>query len=74
MKWEEAFPFYLWSIWLTRNDNHHNNTKKRINLQSTYFHAIEFLSLTNSKRDRAKPKLSFVKWRPPTIGYKLNTN
>lgn len=22
---KEAFPFYLWNIWLTRNDNFHNN-------------------------------------------------
>lgn len=25
----DVFPFYLWSIWLSNNDNYHHNKKKR---------------------------------------------
>lgn len=73
LDWDEALPFYLWNIWLTRNDNLHNNTNSTIKIHIPYALAMEFKHLTTPK-NRAKSKPGFVKWKAPTIGYKLNTD
>lgn len=67
MQWKETFPFYLWNIWLTRNENLCNNKQNLINIQKSLTLAIEFKHRTNSHA-KEKPIVSFVKWRMPTRG------
>ncbi|KAK4740426.1 hypothetical protein R3W88_004123 [Solanum pinnatisectum] len=43
-------------------------------LNATYSYTLEFLSLTNQKNEMKKPKNGFVNWKPPLVGYKLNTD
>lgn len=64
----------MWSIWLARNDNYHKNRKDKINTNTPYTHAVEFLALTNQRTNKDKPTASYVRWEPPNTGYKLNTD
>ncbi|KAK4731157.1 hypothetical protein R3W88_024145 [Solanum pinnatisectum] len=66
---------FIWgSIWLNRNENYHNNKRGKTNANISYIHAIEFFSLTNQRTNIEKPIVGYVKWKPPNIGFKLNTD
>lgn len=71
LTWEEAFPFYLCHIWLTRNDNLHNNKHSPIKHHIPHTLALKFKHLTNTKTAR-KSKPIFIKRKAPLMGYKLD--
>lgn len=73
MSWEEAFPFYLWHIWLTRNNNLHNNAHIHVKYSTPNTLTIEYKHLTKNKIIY-KTVSTFTKWKPPSKGYKLNTD
>lgn len=70
LAWEKAFPFYLWHIWLTRNDNTHNSKRAHAKSSTPYVLAMEYKHLTNCKTIR-KTVPTFTKWKPPSKRYKL---
>lgn len=37
-------------------------------------HALEYISLAGYQTKMARTLMTFIKWKPPTIGYKLNTD
>lgn len=73
-QWNQVLPFYLWNIWLVRNDNYHNKKSVDINSKAPYIQAMEYFSLTNQRTLRPKIVITYVKWKPPNTKFKINTD
>ncbi|KAL3358784.1 hypothetical protein AABB24_015729 [Solanum stoloniferum] len=74
ISWKEGFPFFLWNIWLKRNENYHQNTKTNICTKKNLNQAIEFYTLTGNTCLKEKSIKTLIRWIPPIQGYKLNTD
>lgn len=71
--WKQALLFYLWNIWLVRNNNHHHKVKNKINQKDSIIRAIEYMSLTNQRKTTSKSSITYIKWHPPKASFKLST-
>lgn len=70
-KWENTFPFNLWSIWLTRNENYHEKLHKPIPKDLPRIRAIQFITLTENTKSTT---FSIIQHNPHEASYKLNTD
>lgn len=74
IKWDTLFAFVMWHIWLVRNENVYTHKRTKTTAKIPTNLALEYISLTSKGARGDRPKPSFVCWKPPYIGFKLNTN
>lgn len=56
--WKQAFPFFMWSIWLNRNRNFFDRTKVDINMKDALNRAFEYLLIGPNSYKGPKAKNS----------------
>lgn len=74
LTWSDVFPFYLGSIWLTRNDHLFNNKRKPIPTNLAHERAIKFKLLARKNRTIRNKLDSNHCWIPSDEELKLNVD
>lgn len=69
---EPAFLFYIWNIWLARNERTFKGTQISNLNQTPYNKANEFIAMAGLKECRKNHVEKCSKWTPSIVGYKLN--
>ncbi|KAG5604775.1 hypothetical protein H5410_026267, partial [Solanum commersonii] len=74
LTWQDVLPLYLWNIWLTRNDNYHNNRGENIRARKALEQTIEFFALANYNCKTKMISIKYLKWTALPLGFKLNSD
>lgn len=64
LRWQEEFPFFIYSIWKTRNENHHSKNRK-INITRTMTHSKDYISVTGTSKEASCNDLNhhYLGWK-----------
>lgn len=74
LQWKDAFPFYLWNIWIARNDSLYKDKDRPILTSLPYTRAMEYVALAGRCETKRRKQIEYFKWEPPNHGFKLNTD
>lgn len=74
LRWNILFPFYLWHLWLNRNNNIHNNKQDRLDFKVVCGYSIEYAHIIDHRSNKATTFQHIqVKWEPPHLNrFKFN--
>lgn len=74
MKWNYAFPFYLWNIWLSRNGRTFSKPDTRTLRLTPYVRAREYFALAGKNQTIGAIRKQYIKWNLLAKGFKLNSD